>query len=172
MPFSADELIDRFEETESTFRIPTSDDPEQDLICKVISDVREMTQVRLKAQSLLKSWNAKTVLPEWLPYGPITQDVASIVATLTLVVLEPKFTDLQALKLCKKAGPAAAQFYADILRHTGRNMPQREMDAMEAEKNGLSPIGSTESTSQSDTNISESIPTTSAIPTGSEPEST
>jgi len=154
---NASDLISRFGQEETTYRIPTSIDPADDLIVRHVNDVREIMKVQEKARDLVKLSLKGTAPPAWRPYLPITQEVAQIVAEIVMLVEEPVFNDVQALQLCKQAGSFAAWLHSEIMRRYLLSIPTAEQIKIDDLKNDYSPTAYGAPSSPSEEMPSESI---------------
>lgn len=95
---TAAEIIEKYTVPEGTFTIDLGNDDK--FVIRNITSVSDFNKVRKRAQELIALNKSGNVPPAWKPFMPISDEVAEIVAKLTMLVVEPKFNDVEALQLC------------------------------------------------------------------------
>lgn len=165
---TARSLIDKFAVPEETFELPLKDGVK--FIVRNVRDVRVMRDIKVKAAKLARALST-TAPPEWKPWLPIDVDTAEIIFELSMLVVEPKFSNLEAAEFCVTVGPLAAYIHGQIMFRIGQNIVITEADLLEDEKNELLETGSEETTSPSAGKSSRSTPTSSPSASGDTPAS-
>lgn len=127
------------------------------LKARPLVEAREMAELTKSSQSFLKV-ATKNPPPEWKPFLPVTDDVVRMVVFTAALMVDPPFTQLEALQLAKQSGPVLAHIYGAIAAQSVVNIAETETEAWDAAGEESRATSSGETTSPSPEMSTENTP--------------
>lgn len=135
--FSAEDIIQKFAVPAGTWDIDLPDGMK--LVLRAIRSTDDMSAVQKKCGSIMRMIKRESYPKSWrayLPKGdnPVSNQTALIIAEFSELVISPKFTDLQVLRMCLTAGPTAALVHQNIMQRTLGKVYETADEDIEEEK--------------------------------------
>ena len=122
---NAGEITEFFRVDDATYEVEVK--PGVKLLIASVSDINAIAAIEQCAVTVVENCEAGRGIPaEWVPFLPITLITARMMIYFSELIIEPKFTQVEALRLCKQAGPFPAFLFSKMTMKMAEKLPLGE----------------------------------------------